>query len=155
MSEEHATADEAARLVMDLAMLTTAAMRAEIRARQSEGVTLAQMPLLFHLQRHPGLSMGEVALRTGLSRPSVTRLIDTLMARGVVARAPAAEDRRVATLRLTPSGVNLLEASRAAVESRLAQRLGECAPEELGLVRDVTRRLRALLVGEEGERPPC
>lgn len=57
-----------------------------------------------------GLSQEDLQRRVGLSQPGTTRLVDRLVSRGLVTRAPG-PDRRTNALRLTPLGAG--EASRA------------------------------------------
>jgi DNA-binding MarR family transcriptional regulator len=51
-----------------------------------------------------GLRMHELARAVLLSRSGLTRLIDRMAAAGLVARCPAAQDRRGMLVRLTPVG---------------------------------------------------
>jgi len=55
------------------------------------------------------LSPAAIAGRTGVTRATVTGLVDTLERDGLVARAPDPEDRRMLTVRLTPKGEKLLQ----------------------------------------------
>lgn len=50
------------------------------------------------------LPMGRLARTLGCDAANVTGLVDRLEERGLVRRAPAAEDRRVKVVELTPSG---------------------------------------------------
>jgi long-chain acyl-CoA synthetase len=54
-----------------------------------------------------------------VSRPSVTGVVDGLVARGLVRRDPADGDRRRVDIDLTESGRDLLGAADAAVDQRL------------------------------------
>ena len=49
------------------------------------------------------ISQSEIAQRLGLSRASITVLIDRLVARGFVQRTPHATDRRVSQIELLPA----------------------------------------------------
>lgn len=49
------------------------------------------------------LSQSEIARRLGLSRPSVTTLIDRLVSRGFVQRTPHETDRRITQIQLLPA----------------------------------------------------
>jgi long-chain acyl-CoA synthetase len=61
-----------------------------------------------------------LAHRLAVSPPSVTAVVDGLVARGLVERHADAEDRRRLTLVLTPDGSKLLRAAEAAVDARLS-----------------------------------
>jgi len=54
-----------------------------------------------------------------VSRPSVTALIDGLVARGLVERRPSTDDRRRVEHRITPDGAHVLGVADHAVTRRL------------------------------------
>lgn len=89
-----------------------------------------------------GRSCQEVAERLVAKDPDVTRLIDRLEARRLVARARSAEDRRVVVNRITKAGLELLAAIDP-LERRLPERL---------LGRLGTRQLELLIRLLEGIR---
>lgn len=64
-----------------------------------------------------GATCGEIGQRMLTKDPDVTRLIDRLETRGLIARARSKTDRRVVLTRITPAGLDLLaeldEPSRA------------------------------------------
>ena len=60
-----------------------------------------------------------LAGRLAVSPPSVTAVIDGLVARGLVERQADAADRRKLTLLLTPAGEKLLRSAETAVDARL------------------------------------
>jgi DNA-binding MarR family transcriptional regulator len=60
-----------------------------------------------------------VADRLALGKPTVSAAVESLTKRGLLSREGAAEDRRAATLALTPAG----EAALAAVEDEMFARL--------------------------------
>jgi long-chain acyl-CoA synthetase len=62
-----------------------------------------------------------LAGRLAVSPPSLTAVVDGLVARGMVERRADADDRRRLSLQLTASGKKALRAAEAAIESRLAE----------------------------------
>jgi DNA-binding MarR family transcriptional regulator len=62
-----------------------------------------------------------VADRLALGKPTVSAAVESLTKRGLLSREDAAEDRRAATLSLTPAG----EAALAEVEGEMVARLDE------------------------------
>ena len=83
------------------------------------GLSLAQYRLLAYLSR--GSSAASPAARDlSTSRPSVTALVDGVVARGLVERFPDRDDRRRITLALTPLGFETLDRADAAAAARLA-----------------------------------
>jgi long-chain acyl-CoA synthetase len=83
------------------------------------GLSLAQYRLLAYLSR--GSSAASPAARDlSTSRPSVTALVDGVVAKGLVERFPDPDDRRRITLVLTPLGFDVLDRADAAAVARLA-----------------------------------
>ena len=56
-----------------------------------------------------GLPCGEIAARMITRDPDITRLLDRLEARGLVARSRQKNDRRVVQARIAPAGIQLLK----------------------------------------------
>ena len=56
----------------------------------------------------PALSPAELADRTGVTRATITGLVDTLERDGLVTRTPDLADRRMMSVRLTPKGERLV-----------------------------------------------
>ena len=77
---------------------------AEVR---SLGIPLSQAKVLEHLALHGTKTMGEIAQDFGISLPSVTELVNKLVATGFVERVTDKSDRRIVKVRLTPSARGL------------------------------------------------
>ncbi len=113
------------------------------RALQGLEVSMAQYNVLRILggaQPH-GHPRCEVARRMIDRAPDVTRLLDRLESRGLVARERDAQDARRSRARITPAGVDVLHRATAAlgaVDAELAKRL--TTPEQ----RELSRLCEAL-----------
>jgi DNA-binding MarR family transcriptional regulator len=96
------------------------------------------------LQLASPLPMNELAARLACDNSNVTGLIDRLEARGLVARQPSVEDRRVKHVLLTPAGRRLRKRllDRVARPADGLERLSAAEQREL---RDLLRRV----MGEE------
>ena len=83
----------------------TRRLEAELHAERDLG--LAEYDALVQLALADGrrLRMSELAERVVLSRSGVSRLVDRLVATGLVVRAPCADDARVAWATLTDVGL--------------------------------------------------
>ncbi|HVX31716.1 MAG TPA: helix-turn-helix domain-containing protein [Solirubrobacterales bacterium] len=84
-----------------------------------------------------------VAERLALGKPTVSASVESLTRRGLLSREDSADDRRAATLALTPAG----EAALAAVEEEMLARLDLlCArtPDPAGVVESLARLGEAL-----------
>jgi len=62
-----------------------------------------------HGAESDGLPCGEIAARMITRDPDITRLLDRLEARGLVARSRQKKDRRVVQARITTAGIQLLK----------------------------------------------
>lgn len=97
----------------------TAALYAEI-ARRFE-LTSQQTQVLCLLDRHHP-SFGELATLLGCDKTNVTGVVDRLQRRGLLAREPDAQDRRITRIVLTPAGVELRGEVRKALSAAIAER---------------------------------
>lgn len=111
-------------------------------------LTVPQFRTLGFLSRREGASLSDVAERLGLTLSPTSKLVELLVARGLVTREPLPDDRRYVALSLTAEGRTLLESSRAAARARMAERLAVLSPEEQAVVERALALLRPLF--EEG-----
>lgn len=91
---------------------------------EAHGVTMWEYVILDRLSREDGLTQKELARR---SRRDPTRLIghlDALGDRGLIAREVDESDRRRRTVRLTPSGRELVRSARGDIRVMEADLLG-------------------------------
>lgn len=126
------------------------------------GVTGAQLFVLRVLADHPGLSINELARRTMTHQSSVSVVVSRLVARGLVARVPAADDCRRLMVTLTPRGRLLDRDAPAAAQELIIEAVRGLAPGRrrglAGGLRAVTDALgasggRASMFFEDDERP--
>ncbi|HEY0927826.1 MarR family transcriptional regulator [Brevundimonas sp.] len=86
------------------------------RARMTErfrlqGSSMSEFSALYNLASAPaGLKQAELAERMGVTGPTLTRLLDTLEARGLLERTAIIGDRRSRLTRLTASGRDAVRA---------------------------------------------
>ena len=98
-------------------------------ARLARQLDKALAPIDLSLAQYRALAMlgsgtsASSALATGLavSPPSVTAVVDGLVARGLATREADVDDRRRLAVRLTKSGQRMLAAGEAAVDARLGE----------------------------------
>ena len=125
------------------------AMRAEMRASRTTPLSVPQFRALNYVGRHAEASLSDVAAHVGVTLPSMSRLVDGLVARKLVARRGHAADRRRLTLRLTTQGEALLQAAYAFTEASLASRLATLDDRELAAVTHAMDLLHRLFTGDE------
>ena len=100
---------------------------AELQA--AHGLPITWYDVLLELNAAPGrrLTMGELGGRAVVSRSRVSRVVDDLVAAGLVAREPNPDDRRSAFAVITDAGRNRLRAAAptylAGIERHFTSRL--------------------------------
>lgn len=89
--------------------------RLDEELQAAHGLSLAEYDALVQLAAAPGrtLRMSSLADRVLLSRSGITRLVDRLVADGMVERSVCPTDARGAVAGITPAGIDRLRAARS------------------------------------------
>jgi len=124
-----------------------AAMAAVRRLRGREThrpgeLSFAQYSLLFGLVDAGPRSARELASAADLSPATVTQMLDSLAAAGLVERARSTGDRRIVLTSLTELGSELVAARRARFEPLWREALEQFSDDELATAATVLDRLR-------------
>jgi long-chain acyl-CoA synthetase len=82
-------------------------------------LSLPQYRVLIFLSEHDAAAASALASRLDVTRPTITALVDGLVARGLVERRAAQGDRRRVEHHLTAAGEAILDAGDAAIIDRL------------------------------------
>lgn len=127
--------ESCAAAVMDAGLLVSRFVRAELWRHKPEGLTIAQFRALAYVNAYPDAAPSEVADYLMLSRPAVTRLVDELVKRRLVARKSDAADRRRFALTVTASGRRMLDSHFTLVRKLVAERLTTLTADERHRVR--------------------
>ena len=120
------TSREAARDILKIIPLVMRTVAAELRAA-GEMPAPAHFGLLTILGNQPR-TLSELALLQGVSLPTMSNSISTLVQRGWVKRSSPARDRRVVLIEVTPHGRVTLERVSRAAEMHLAELLTTLDP---------------------------
>lgn len=108
-------------------------------------ISLNEYDVLFNLSRQPGrqLRMKHLNRHLLLTQPSVSRLVDRLTSRGLLAKSHDQDDARGVNVTLTPAGFELFRrVARSHIES-IAQRVGgSLSITELETLTELCDRLR-------------
>jgi MarR family transcriptional regulator, organic hydroperoxide resistance regulator len=78
-------------------------------AMQAAGISVEQWRVLYELSDREGRSMGELATTVLMNPPALTKMIDRMVANGLVHRAPDEIDQRRVLVYLTDRGAAVLE----------------------------------------------
>jgi DNA-binding MarR family transcriptional regulator len=138
------SSDECARELVEVVPLVMHAIRAEMRSHRGGDLSVPQFRALAFIGRHQGASLTDVADHIGLTLPSMSKMIDALVTRKMVARRPHPTDRRRLTLALTSHGETTLRSARQAVQAQLAQLLDTASADERAAIAQAMITLRLL-----------
>lgn len=124
-----------------LAVLDALTLAEPIQARlwQVAHITMTQLAVLRELRNGPQ-TVGKLGAQVGLSPASVTRLVDRLEKRGLVARSRHEEDRRRVGVRLTSQGERVLGESKVFRGSHVHLAVEAMSPDERRLMTEGLRR---------------
>ncbi|HZV82455.1 MAG TPA: MarR family transcriptional regulator [Geobacteraceae bacterium] len=105
-------------LIFRLAHLTRRWRQILDNEAQAAGLTDATWRPLLHLHRlGDGVRQKDLAASVGIEGPSLVRLLDTLVAKGLIERSEDGSDRRAKLLCLTPEGREVVVRIRETVTS--------------------------------------
>ena len=117
---------------MELLRTTDMLSRGLVGVLKTEDVSPTQYNVLRILRGTPdGLPCGEIASRMITRDPDVTRLLDRLEKRGLIARCRETRDRRTVMARITKEGLGVLARLDEPVQSAHRKQLGHLGRERL------------------------
>lgn len=128
------TPENAARAILRAVPLVMRTVRDEMRSRRAVPLSVPQFRALNFVGHHQGASLSDVATHVGVALPSMSRLVDGLVARKLVVRRGDAGDRRRLILRLTARGQAQVRAAHAFTEATIAARVADLDDGELAMI---------------------
>jgi DNA-binding MarR family transcriptional regulator len=119
------------------------------------GLSSAQLFALRQIAERPGASINDVAAGTFTHQSSVSVVVQRLVARQLVVKGTAPDDRRRHHLALTAAGRRALRRAPVAVQERLIEAISSLSPvDRRSLARSIDRVARSLFPGAAGSPPP-
>ena len=106
-------------------------------------ITPDQWSVLMHLEEQNGVTQQELCNAVYKHKPSMTRLIDTMEAKGFVARLADKTDRRKNTIHLTLLGKETLKKAQKVALLTLKSALRGLSTDELRTSQEVLRKIFA------------
>lgn len=79
----------------------------DVKARKV--ITISQWRVIAVLQARPNSSLNEIVRHVTIDQPTLSRIIDQLIERGLVTRTPRPDDGRYVSISLTADGEKLFE----------------------------------------------
>ncbi|MBI2763050.1 MAG: MarR family transcriptional regulator [Chloroflexi bacterium] len=114
------------------------------------GVSMTHMHVMWLLDHHGDLHMGQLAELVDVSMSNATGIVDRMEERGLVERVRVPNDRRVVLVRLTPAGVQAIETMEAIKQDRVRGILGRLEASQLTRVAAALSDLRQAVLAELG-----
>ncbi|MFO1146762.1 MAG: MarR family transcriptional regulator [Alsobacter sp.] len=105
------------------------------------GIAVEQYRVLRELERADGRTMGDLAAAVFVDAPTLTKIIDRMIAAGLVYRSPDARDRRKVLILISESGQATLADLKALVEAPEDRLVGPLAPGEIRQLRSLLKNL--------------
>ncbi len=131
---------------LDLWRTTDLLSRRLVRVLKTEDLSPTQYNVLRILRGAPdGLPCGEIADRMITRDPDITRLLDRLEKRHLIARWRDSKDRRTVLTRITPEGLKLLARLDEPVQGAHRGQLGHLGKQGLRRLADLLRSARSQL----------
>lgn len=114
-------------------------------------LTQAEYDVLLTVTRAPEMSarLRDVTANMLISQPSVSRLVDRMVASGLVTKCSDPDDGRGAIVTATPHGAALFRKVAAAHGRSIAERMSSLSDDELRQLRSLTTKLRRPRVVED------
>ena len=107
------------------------AMRAAMRHRASDQLSVPQFRCLNFITRNPGSSVSAVAAFLGVTMPTASVMVDRLVRAGAVAPRTALADRRRSELHATAAGLRQMRHIQEGARDEFALALAACSADEL------------------------
>jgi MarR family transcriptional regulator, organic hydroperoxide resistance regulator len=121
-----------------LAHLLMQANRHVTRQLASEGVSVEQWRVLKVISQHGGLTMREMARMLSLHHPTLTKIVDKMVAEALVYRVPDPDDRRKIRIFISEKGKGVLQQQNERVGDHQVKVEDQHGPDEV-------RKLKAML----------
>jgi DNA-binding MarR family transcriptional regulator len=121
-----------------------ASLKTEADERMAEhGLTDAQWQPLFSISQSQGGTASDVARRLNCDTGALTRMLDRLEEKGLIARTRSHEDRRVVHLKLTPDGERVVAFVPQVLADVMNRRLRDFDRGEVEQLKNMLRRVVA------------
>jgi DNA-binding MarR family transcriptional regulator len=129
-----ATAEDCAQAVLDTVPVVMRSIRSELRSHRNQDLSVPQFRILLFINKNADASISDVAEHIGLTLPTLSKMIDLLVARQWVTRVPCSEDRRRMQLGLTERGQAMLHEAQKSTRENLALCFAGLSPAQLDQV---------------------
>jgi len=109
------------------------------------GISMAQLNIMYVLQRNGEMRMSRLADVLNVSLSNASGLVDRMEERGFIERTRVAEDRRVVLVRVTNAGTRVIEENDALSDELMRDVLGRLDPAQLVIIAGAVSDFRSAL----------
>jgi DNA-binding MarR family transcriptional regulator len=109
------------------------------------GISMAQLNIMYTLQRNGVMTMSHLADVLGVSLSNATGLVDRMEERGFIERIRVPEDRRVVLVRVTETGTRMIQESDALSDELMRNVLARLDPAGLPAIAHAVAEVRSAL----------
>jgi len=109
------------------------------------GISMAQLNIMYTLQRVGAMTMSHLADVLGVSLSNATGLVDRMEERGFIERSRVPEDRRVVIVRITEAGARMLDENEALHDALMRSVLARLDAAELPAIAHAVAEVRSAL----------
>jgi DNA-binding MarR family transcriptional regulator len=145
-TEARSNADELTdRIIADF-RVTIGTMKCAMSERLVRlGISMAQLNIMYTLQRNGVMTMSRLADVLGVSLSSATGLVDRIEERGFIERSRVPEDRRVVLIAVTEAGTRMIQESDALSDELMRSVLARLDAAELPAIAHALAEVRSAL----------
>ncbi|MFZ4893749.1 MarR family winged helix-turn-helix transcriptional regulator [Plantibacter sp. Mn2098] len=111
----------------------------------NQGISLNEYDVLLTMSREPDrrIRLRDLNTQVLLSQPSISRLVDRLVARGFVGKCPDPDDGRGTLVRMTDEGYSVFRKVAVQHGASIAERVSTAlSPEEMSTLAALSNKLR-------------
>ena len=140
---------ECAARVVEIVPFVLRHLRAHVRSQRERKFTIPQFRVLTYLYLNGQATLSELATSQGVSLPTMSKLVGSLVQRNLVAREGHAEDRRKLRLRLTGEGVTAHDLAMESTRQYVAAKLERLPDDELQTIISALDSLQTVFQARE------
>ena len=139
-------ADELREQIIADFRVTIGAMKCAMSERLVRlGISMAQLHIMYTLERNGEMTMSRLADVLGVSLSNASGLVDRMEERGYIERTRVPEDRRIVLVRVTEAGTRMIQTNDALSDELMRAVLERLNPAELPVIARATAEVRAAL----------
>lgn len=127
-----------------IAPLMIRAVKAEIRSAADGRLTHAQFRILSTIFRGHN-TVGQIAIEHGVSQPSMSKMADSLVKKGLIQRTASTTDRRQMSLQLSAKGLKLFTDLKDTAAESLSNKIKKLSKDQQKDLSQTLDHLQSLL----------